>query len=159
MNRPTIGVGAIIVNDKGQVLMGQRLKKGRGYLHWGVPGGHIEFGESPEEALRREITEETGLVITGSLYFNTYVNDVDLENQSHGVTLIFNAFNFEGELINPEPTKCNGWEWIDLKSLDSETFHVFEIRNLLEQERREQQYEADFNEKAKKLGSTAHLNT
>ena len=49
-------VRAIIVKD-GQILAAHRINAGNLFL----PGGHIENGESPEEALRRELNEELGL--------------------------------------------------------------------------------------------------
>ena len=58
--RPTPTVGALIYNALGQVLL-IRTDKWSG--KWGIPGGKIEYGESSENALRREISEETKLVI------------------------------------------------------------------------------------------------
>jgi len=59
--KPIPTVGALIYNTLGQVLM-VRTDKWSG--KWGIPGGKIEYGESSEDALHREITEETGLTIT-----------------------------------------------------------------------------------------------
>lgn len=60
--RPIVGVGGIVV-DHGRVLL---VKRGRAPLlgEWSIPGGALEVGETLEEALRREIREETGLEIT-----------------------------------------------------------------------------------------------
>jgi len=55
---PEATVGALIVNDKGEVLMVRSKKWGEKYT---VPGGHIELGERAEDAIRREVKEETGL--------------------------------------------------------------------------------------------------
>ena len=51
-------VAAIIINEEGKILITQRnLKKSQGGL-WEFPGGKIEAGETPQEALKREIMEE-----------------------------------------------------------------------------------------------------
>lgn len=55
---PEATVGALVVNDKGQVLIVRSKKWGEKYT---VPGGHIELGERAEDAIRREVKEETGL--------------------------------------------------------------------------------------------------
>jgi nucleoside triphosphatase len=55
---PEATVGALVVNDKGEVLMVRSKKWGEKYT---VPGGHIELGERAEDAIRREVREETGL--------------------------------------------------------------------------------------------------
>lgn len=63
---PIAGVGAVIVRDapdgRKQALLIRRAQeplKGE----WSLPGGAIELGETLEEAIRREVLEETGLVI------------------------------------------------------------------------------------------------
>ncbi len=53
---PVCTVGALIFNAAGEVLM-VRTQKWSGL--WGIPGGKIKYGETSEEALRREIKEET----------------------------------------------------------------------------------------------------
>ena len=55
---PEATVGALVVNDKGLVLIVRSKKWGEKYT---VPGGHIELGERAEDAIRREVKEETGL--------------------------------------------------------------------------------------------------
>jgi len=55
---PEATVGALIVNDRGEVLLVRSYKWGEKYT---VPGGHIELGERAEDAIVREVKEETGL--------------------------------------------------------------------------------------------------
>jgi 8-oxo-dGTP diphosphatase len=55
-------VGAVIVRD-GQILCAQRSNTGHLPLKWEFPGGKIERGESPKDALEREISEELKCVI------------------------------------------------------------------------------------------------
>ena len=57
---PEATVGALVVNKKGQVLIVQSKKWGDKYT---VPGGHIELGERAEDAIIREVKEETGLEV------------------------------------------------------------------------------------------------
>jgi 8-oxo-dGTP diphosphatase len=59
--RFTVTAGAVIFNDKGEVLLLKHLfRVGSG---WGLPGGFLEVGEQPMDALRRELREEIGLEI------------------------------------------------------------------------------------------------
>lgn len=52
------GAAAIVVNDKGQILLQQRKDNGK----WGLPGGCQELGEEFEDTVIRELHEETNLV-------------------------------------------------------------------------------------------------
>lgn len=52
-------VAAVIRDDRGRILLQQKAS-GEG---WSLPAGGIEPGETPEEAIRREVLEETGLVV------------------------------------------------------------------------------------------------
>jgi 8-oxo-dGTP diphosphatase len=59
--RPVVGVGAVVVHE-GRVLLIRRGKepmRGR----WLVPGGTVEWGETLQEAVVREVEEETGLTV------------------------------------------------------------------------------------------------
>jgi nucleoside triphosphatase len=57
-NYPEATVGALIVNDKEEILLVRSYKWGSKYT---VPGGHIELGERSETAIKREVKEEVGL--------------------------------------------------------------------------------------------------
>lgn len=59
--RPVVGVGGVIV-DRGRAVL---IRRGTEPLlgQWSIPGGTIEIGETIEEAVRRELREETGLEV------------------------------------------------------------------------------------------------
>ena len=57
--RFTVTAGAVVIDKEGRVLLLKHVfRAGSG---WGIPGGFIEKGEQPEEAVRRELEEEIGL--------------------------------------------------------------------------------------------------
>ena len=59
--RFAVTAGAVITDNQGRVLLlKHRFRPGTG---WGMPGGFMQEGEQPEEALRRELREEVGLEV------------------------------------------------------------------------------------------------
>ncbi len=56
---PKVAVGAIVLKDGEILLVKRRFNPSSG--RWALPGGHVEPGESLEEAAVRELKEETGL--------------------------------------------------------------------------------------------------
>jgi 8-oxo-dGTP diphosphatase len=58
-NKFTVSVGAVVLNDEGKILLLDHVL--RPASGWGIPGGFINKGEQPHEAISREIFEETGL--------------------------------------------------------------------------------------------------
>ena len=69
-NHPLILIGshAIIVNEKNEILLQLRTDFNR----WGIIGGALEYNETLEDALKREVYEETGLIIKNPELFRTY---------------------------------------------------------------------------------------
>ncbi|WP_046212932.1 NUDIX hydrolase [Paenibacillus wulumuqiensis] len=51
--------GAIITNERGEILLQKRRDNGQ----WGFPGGAMELGESAEDTVKREVMEETGYAV------------------------------------------------------------------------------------------------
>lgn len=110
MTFPRIGIGVIVLRN-GCVLLGERIGA-HGAGTWALPGGHLEFGETPADCARREVLEETGLVIA-ALAAGPFVNDVFAAEEKHYVTLFFVARSDHGEARRGEPDKCLRWAWFD----------------------------------------------
>lgn len=69
-SRPFLGVGALIF-DADKVLLVERAKEPlQGF--WSIPGGIVETGEKLEEAIRREVREETGLEVDALSIFEVF---------------------------------------------------------------------------------------
>lgn len=85
--RPRIRVAAIIVQDK-SILLVRHVKNGQSY--WLLPGGGLDYGESLDRGLCRELFEEANLVIrVGDLVI---VNDsISPDGTRHVVNLCFTA--------------------------------------------------------------------
>jgi 8-oxo-dGTP diphosphatase len=60
MNRTLIVVAAVL-HREGKLLIGQRMANDRHGLKWEFPGGKVEIGETPKEALARELREELAI--------------------------------------------------------------------------------------------------
>ncbi|HLN63507.1 MAG TPA: (deoxy)nucleoside triphosphate pyrophosphohydrolase [Symbiobacteriaceae bacterium] len=58
-----IPVTAAVIRQNGQILIAQRKADAHQGQLWEFPGGKVQFGERPEEGLRREILEELGMAI------------------------------------------------------------------------------------------------
>lgn len=107
-NFPLVGVG-VIVTRSGRVLLGLR-KGAHGAGTWALPGGHLEYGESVESCARREVKEETGLVVR-PVARGPYSSDVFAEAGKHYVTLFVVAACGPGEPKVLEPDRCEQWGW------------------------------------------------
>jgi 8-oxo-dGTP diphosphatase len=78
--RFTVTAGVVVTDERGRVLLLRHvLRSGSG---WGVPGGFVAAGEQPDEAVRREVREETGLALDSvELAFvrtHVYVQQVEI---------------------------------------------------------------------------------
>ncbi len=88
---------AVIPDETGQrlVLIQRACEPYRGW--WGLPGGAVELGETVEEALRREVREETGLEIAVDRLLT--LKDAIGRDDEQGITYHFVILFFSARLL------------------------------------------------------------
>jgi 8-oxo-dGTP diphosphatase len=97
-----------MVDKKGCLFATQRSSDKSLALHWEFPGGKVEFGEVPEQALRREIKEELSLCVGKLEQMPDSVHQYDFG------TICLTPF-FHKCVERPEVvlTEHNGFCWVD----------------------------------------------
>jgi 8-oxo-dGTP diphosphatase len=116
-NRVPLLVSAGIIYREGRVLVGQRRKGDRHEYKWEFPGGKVEHGESPQDALVRELSEELQIEATIGSELARYEHDYPSGSRVH--LLFFVVPNFAGE---PKARVFEQICWTDLHSLPSLDF-------------------------------------
>ncbi|WP_414576020.1 8-oxo-dGTP diphosphatase MutT [Anabaena sp. CCY 9402-a] len=110
-----IGV-AVIWNDQQQILIDRRRQEGSMGGLWEFPGGKIEFGETVEECIKREIYEELGIVIEVGEHLIT----IDHTYTHLRVTLTVHHCHLLSGV--PQPLECDEVLWVNLDELEQFTF-------------------------------------
>lgn len=117
-HQPIILPGSVVImiNEKKEVLL-QKRRDG----YWGLPGGLMDLGESFEEVAKREVFEETGLVV-GNLKLLSVNSGADCYlkvangDELYSATAVFYTEDIRGDLvINYEESE--GMEYFPLNQL------------------------------------------
>lgn len=129
-------VGAMLFNDRGQILIGRRtdMPGAGGPLEdgvWQCPQGGIDDGETPEQAVLRELHEEIGTdratILAAHPDWLTYdlppaLIGKALGGRYRGQTQKWFALRFTGtdadiSLDAQQPAEFDAWQWVDLATL------------------------------------------
>lgn len=117
MSKPIIQVSAgIIRNEFGQIYLTQRLEGQDFAQSLEFPGGKVDAGETPEEALKRELEEEIGIQVLSAFPYESF--SFEYPNK-----IIEFFFYLVEEWIN-KPFGREGQEgfWVAQSDLDEEAF-------------------------------------
>jgi 8-oxo-dGTP diphosphatase len=128
LNRPKAAVVAFVRKDK-KILLGKRVFA-HGTGTWGLPGGHLEYGETVEECARREVLEEANVKIKNIVPIS-YTEDFFPKEKCHYITIFVVCDFYSGQVKVNEPDKCEEWKWFDWNGLPKPLFVT--LRNVLKQ--------------------------
>jgi 8-oxo-dGTP diphosphatase len=126
--------------DKGRILLCRLSPTISSRGEWTLPGGGIEFGEHPEDAVVREVLEETGLEVrlTGLAEIDSIVFNVT-DGRMHAIRFIYRA-QIKGGELTPEQDgttdKCAWFTWNEARCLPLVTLAKLGIDLAFPNERR-----------------------
>lgn len=113
----------LMVRQGDSILLGLRAKVRYGGGTWGLPGGHLEFGERLIEAARREAKEELGAEVKpDDLHLTTIMDRFDLtKDKEHHVHICFEVTEpaWEPRVMEPD---CAEWRYFPLDQLPDNLF-------------------------------------
>ncbi len=89
-----------VIEKEGRVILVERKNPPYG---WALPGGFVDYGETLEEAIKREVKEETNLKIKDLKQFHSYSNP-DRDPRMHTITTVFLG-KAEGNLVPGDDAK------------------------------------------------------
>ena len=124
--RPQVGVGVIV--RKGDCILLMKRQNSHGDGTWSMPGGHLEYGESPEECAIREVEEEVGVQISGPV-FRTITNDIFEHEGKHYVTIWMEGRYVSGEARVNSAREMSEVGWFPWNALPTPRF--LPLKNLL----------------------------
>ena len=127
-----VGVGAVIVNDEGKILLQKRALGVKSHAGmWDSPGGGVEFGETFAETIRREVREEHGVEVEIGEILGI-VEEIDQVSGRHVVAPAFLCRITAGTPQILEPEKCEeiGWfTWEEAQELPLSPFGQGDLAN------------------------------
>jgi len=126
---PEPTVGAFIFNPRGELLLLKSHKWPGSYV---VPGGHIELGESLEQAVIRESKEETGLDVydVTLINFQEFVYDPAFWKPRHFIFFDF-ACKTDGTQVRLND-EAQGYIWVESRKALSLELDTYTRRSLEE---------------------------
>lgn len=114
--RPRVGLGIIVLNGEGRILVLNRIGKHAPY--WSIPGGSLELGETFEAGAIRELQEECDITLVEPKVFAVTNNLETYDKEGvHFISVILRAEEYEGEVRLLEPDKHSEFRWVNPREL------------------------------------------
>ncbi len=125
-----VGTGAVILNGDGKVFLALRGREARNESgKWEFPGGCVEFGETLEHALAREVMEEYGFEIE-VLELLDVVNHIIPAEKQHWISPTFLCRFRGGTAVIKEPHKCDKIGWFRLDEIPEQHLTIASKKSL-----------------------------
>ncbi len=119
-----VGVGVIITNPQGQILLGKR--SGQHAPYWSIFGGHLDLGETFEACAIREIAEEIGIEIDTPQLVGISNNLLTFQEEGKHTVSICMQVEYSGDRAAKimEPEKCAQLMWASPDELPEPHFEA-----------------------------------
>ena len=92
---PSLTVDGLLIKENFILLIQRKHEPFQG--HWALPGGFVEYGERTEDAVVREVFEETGLEVKVRMLLGVY-SDPTRDPRGHTVTIVYLVDQIGGNL-------------------------------------------------------------
>ncbi len=114
--RPHYVIAAGIILQGDRILIARRPDDGLLGGLWEFPGGKVEDGETPEQAVLREVKEELDVIVRVEKLFTT------IKHQYTHFTITLNAFLCQYVSGQPRAIGCTDWRWVKKEELANYAF-------------------------------------
>lgn len=119
--RPSVTVDAVVLNLKKEGLSLLMIQRGSDPFkdHWALPGGFLDIDESPEEAVKRELEEETGLKVQEFIQIEAFA-DPERDPRGRVISITFLTVLKENDFDVKAASDAKDVKWFKMEGLPAE---------------------------------------
>jgi ADP-ribose pyrophosphatase YjhB (NUDIX family) len=126
--RPILTVDAIVLNEDSEILLIKRKNPPPG---WALPGGLVDYGETVETAVVRELLEETCVTANAISFFKVY-SEPTRDPRFHAISIVYNIQEWRGIPKAADDAKEVGFFTLDdIFQLDLQGNIAFDHRDII----------------------------
>ncbi|MBC7128495.1 MAG: NUDIX hydrolase [Thermoplasmatales archaeon] len=122
--KPSLAVDGVLIKNRKVLLVKRKNEPFK--EKWALPGGFVEYGERVEEAIIRELKEETGMNVRIKKLFGVY-SDPDRDPRGHVISIVF--------LVESEDEPKAGDDAVDARFFDLDNLPelAFDHKKIIEE--------------------------